>query len=76
MSPPNLVLQKEIVPELLQEQATAENIVSQAMELLVNPERRRQMLADYQKMRESLGGVGACDRAATSILQMLTKSLG
>ncbi|MDF0556727.1 lipid-A-disaccharide synthase [Kamptonema sp. UHCC 0994] len=76
MSPPNLVLQKEIVPELLQEQATAENIVSQAMELLVNPERRRQMLADYREMRESLGGVGVCDRAADSILQILINSLG
>ena len=74
MSPPNLILQKLIVPELLQEQASAENIVSIAMELLLNSERRGQMLADYREMRESLGGVGACDRAADVILKLLTEA--
>ncbi|GAC1458332.1 MAG: lipid-A-disaccharide synthase [Chamaesiphon sp.] len=71
MSPPNLVLMKPIVPELLQEQATAENIVHEALELLLNPERRQQNLADYQEMRQSLGTVGVCDRAAQEIFQML-----
>lgn len=70
-SPPNLVVMREIVPEFLQEKATAENITQAAMELLLNPERRQQTLADYAQMRQSLGELGVCDRAAQEILQML-----
>ena len=71
MSPPNLVEMKPIVPELLQEQATPENIQHAALELLLNPSRREQTLADYQEMRRALGEVGVCDRAAQEILQLL-----
>ncbi|BBD66100.1 lipid-A-disaccharide synthase [Nostoc commune NIES-4072] len=70
-SPPNLVVMKSIVPEFLQEQATPENIIQAAMELLLNPSRREQTLADYQEMRQSLGEVGVCDRVAQEILQMV-----
>ncbi|MEH2056147.1 MAG: lipid-A-disaccharide synthase [Nostoc sp.] len=73
-SPPNLVVMKAIVPELLQEQATPENIVQTAMDLLLNPSRREQTLADYEEMRRCLGEVGVCDRAAQEILQMLPGS--
>ncbi|HAG84297.1 MAG TPA: lipid-A-disaccharide synthase, partial [Cyanobacteria bacterium UBA12227] len=58
MSPPNLVVMRSIVPELLQEQATPENIVKEALELLYNPNRRQQILTDYQEMRQLLGEVG------------------
>jgi lipid-A-disaccharide synthase len=71
MSPPNLVQMKAIVPELLQEQATPANIVQEALELLLNPSRRQQTLADYQEMRSHLGAVGVCDRAAQEIFQLL-----
>ncbi|MBD2778956.1 lipid-A-disaccharide synthase [Iningainema tapete] len=70
-SPTNLVVMKEIVPEFIQEKATPENIVLSAMELLLNPERRQQMQLDYQQMRQSIGEVGVCDRAAQEILSML-----
>jgi lipid-A-disaccharide synthase len=69
-SPPNLVVMKPIVPEFLQEQATAENITQAAMELLLNSSRRDQTLLDYKEMRQSLGEVGVCDRAAQEILEM------
>ena len=70
MSPPNLVVMRSIVPELLQEQATPETIVQESLELLLNPERRKQTLVDYQEMRRLLGEVGVCDRAAKEILQL------
>ena len=69
MSPPNLVQMKPIVPELLQDEATAENIVNHALELLQNADRRQQTLAGYREMRESLGDVGVCDRAAAEIMK-------
>jgi len=73
MSPPNLVEMKSIVPELPQEQATPENIVQNALDMLLNPSRRQQILADYQQMRRAVGEVGVCDRAAQEILQMLPR---
>ena len=69
ISPPNLVQMKPIVPELLQEDATVENIVFHALELLQNADRRQQTLTDYRQMRESLGDVGVCDRAAAEIIK-------
>lgn len=69
MSPPNLVVMRPIVPELLQEQATPENIVQESLELLLNPERHQKILTDYQEMQELLGEVGVCDRAACEILR-------
>lgn len=71
MSPPNLILMREIVPELLQKKATAENIFNHAMELLFNPIRREQILNDYQKMRQELGELGVCERAAQAILSLI-----
>ncbi|TAE59331.1 MAG: lipid-A-disaccharide synthase [Nostocales cyanobacterium] len=69
-SPVNLVVMKEIVPELLQEQATADNITQAAMTILLNSEKREETLNNYQKMRQLLGDLGVCDRAAQEILTM------
>jgi lipid-A-disaccharide synthase len=75
ISPPNLIANKPIVPELLQEQATPENVTQAALELLLNSELRQQTLADYQQMRSCLGEVGVCDRAAQEILQLLVERM-
>ena len=69
MSPPNLVVGKQIVPELLQEQATAQTIVQETLKLL-HPQARAQTLSDYEQMRSHLGTVGVCDRAALEILRL------
>ncbi|MCU0568906.1 MAG: lipid-A-disaccharide synthase [Oculatellaceae cyanobacterium Prado106] len=74
-SPPNLVLMKEIVPELLQENAMPEQIARTAIRLLLEPEARSQMQQDYQQMRQALGEVGVCDRAAAEILAMQRRSV-
>lgn len=72
-SPVNLVVMREIVPEFLQEEATAENITQAAMEILLNPEKREKTLLDYQEMRQCLGELGVCDRTAKEILEMKIK---
>ena len=69
-SPVNLVVMREIVPEFLQEKATAENITQATMELLLNSEKRQKTLTGYQEMRYSLGELGVCDRTAKEILAM------
>ncbi len=73
MSPPNLIVKKKIVPELQQEEATAERLIRESLDLLENNLKREQILADYQQMRSLLGEVGVCDRAAREILQLITQ---
>ncbi|CCQ61482.1 lipid-A-disaccharide synthase [Crocosphaera watsonii WH 8501] len=68
MSPPNLVVMDEIVPELLQEEATIDRIVDESVDLLLNPKRRQKTFTDYEEMRTLLGEVGVCDRVANEIL--------
>ena len=75
MSPPNLVLMSEIVPELLQEQATVENIVQKSLELLLNQDSRHKMRLQYQKMRAVLGAgkEKVSDRIAKKIIDFTNK---
>ncbi|YAI81872.1 MAG: lipid-A-disaccharide synthase [cyanobacterium endosymbiont of Rhopalodia sterrenbergii] len=73
MSPPNLVVMEEIVPELLQEEATIDRIVQESLELLFNAKRRQKTLTDYDKMRTMLGEVGVCNRVAREILEYKQK---
>jgi lipid-A-disaccharide synthase len=68
MSPPNLVMMKEIVPELLQEEATIDRIVQESLDLLLNTERRQKTLENYDQMCTLLGEVGVCNRVAMEIL--------
>ncbi len=75
MSPPNLVNMEPVVPEFLQEEATPDALASAALELLLNPEECRHMLEGYDRMRAALGEPGACDRAATFILNTLLKTV-
>ena len=69
-SPVNLLVMKEIVPELLQEEATVDNITQAAMGFLFNPQRLEQLRSHYQEMRQCMGEEGVGDRAAKEILQM------
>ena len=73
MSPPNLIVDREIVPELQQESATPTNIANTAINLLSNPIKRQQMVADYQKMRSLLGEIGVGEKAAQAILNFKKK---
>ncbi|MGB3293004.1 MAG: lipid-A-disaccharide synthase [Phormidesmis sp.] len=71
VSPVNLMENQPIVPELLQWAATPEAIGSAALELLQDADKRQKMLAGYRQMRQAMGEMGVCDRAANEILDML-----
>ncbi|ELS05152.1 lipid-A-disaccharide synthase [Xenococcus sp. PCC 7305] len=73
MSPPNLILNRGVVPELQQEAATPENIAETALELFFNQSQREKIIAGYQEMRELLGELGVCDRAAQEIFKIAQK---
>ena len=70
MSPPNLILNRQLVPELQQEAVTPENITLKAIELLSNPKARQEIKAGYQEMRSLLGKVGVCERAAQEMINL------
>jgi lipid-A-disaccharide synthase len=77
VSPVNLAVNQRIVPEFLQWEATPEALATAALNLLKNPNSRQAMLAGYATLRQTLGEVGACRRAAGLILDQLSPpSLG
>ena len=69
MSPPNLILDREVVPEFQQESATPDNVENKALELLENPIQCLKIIADYNRMRSQLGDEGVTERAANVILE-------
>jgi lipid-A-disaccharide synthase len=67
---PNLVAEEKIVPELVQEEVTPERLVREALSLLEDGERRRNMIDGLIKVREKLGGKSASRRTAQIALEM------
>ena len=51
---PNIIADKDIVPEILQSKATPMNIVYEIEEILYNSERREQMIKDLGRVKEQL----------------------
>ena len=71
ISPVNLVLQERLVPELLQDQLTADAVVREALPLLDDPLARQRVADGYQRLRQVLGEPGVTRRAAAAILDAL-----
>jgi lipid-A-disaccharide synthase len=74
MSPTNLVLMEDIVPEFLQDRATPETLSAEALTLLQNDAARQRMLSGYQRVQQAMGERGVCDRLAARLFAILTKT--
>ncbi|WP_456473505.1 lipid-A-disaccharide synthase [Desulfolithobacter sp.] len=72
----NLIGGREIIPELLQDKVTPENIAREVRPLLKDSPRRRTMLAGLTEVRNKLGSPGASERAAKIALQLLEQGVG
>ncbi len=64
----NLVAGRSIVPEVIQDEATAERLAAEIRRLLTDPQAYNAMKAGLQSVRESLGEPGASQRAAKVVL--------
>ena len=70
----NLIMDKPIVTELIQDDLTAENCIKELKDLLENPVRKQQLATDYAALKSLLSKGGhASSNAAKIIVDFLTK---
>lgn len=65
----NLIMDREVVKELIQNDLNTNNLVEELKKIL-ETEKRTQLLRDYDLLREKLGGKGASENAADVILKV------
>ncbi|HPH16826.1 MAG TPA: lipid-A-disaccharide synthase, partial [Bacteroidales bacterium] len=64
---PNLIMNEQIVPELLQTDMNSKNLNAALHDILHNNNTRQQITQKYTELREKLGNVGAAKRTADLI---------
>ena len=62
----NLIMKKEVVKELIQNDLTPMNLKTELTKILKGPARNSQLLA-YEELEKKLGGPGASDKTAALI---------
>jgi lipid-A-disaccharide synthase len=70
---PNLIAERQVVPELIQSAVTPERIVRAARQLLDDPQAYRVTQEGLREVRRRLGSGGAEARAAHLALAMFAK---
>ena len=71
----NLIMDREVVKELIQDELTADNLERELEALLHDPARRSRLAADYEALRGLLYPAGnASSNAAASIIRFLQHS--
>jgi lipid-A-disaccharide synthase len=70
----NLIMNKEVVKELIQQECTPKNIEKELLLLLDGKEKRKLQLKNYESLIEKLGDGGASQRAAQKILKGMNLS--
>lgn len=65
----NLIMDREVVKELIQNDLNTNNLVEELKKIL-ETDKRAQLLRDYESLREKLGGKGASENAADVILKV------
>src|SRR5262249_26270542 len=69
---PNYILGEKLITELIQYQATGEEIARRVEYLLGSTAERDRLTEGYKRIREILGQSGASERAAQAVLAILS----
>lgn len=72
VSLPNLIANRQVVPEMLMHLCTVDTVDAQLKKILPDTPGREQMLQGYQLMRQNLGTNHAADTTALDIIHTLT----
>jgi lipid-A-disaccharide synthase len=70
----NILLNKMVVPELIQNNASTENIFNKASNILSDNQLYEDMKLELGEVKNKLGGEGASEKAARSILEIFNES--
>jgi len=73
ISPVNLLLNKMLIPEFIQEDFIAEKIFNASLKILENDSTKEDIMIGYRKLKDKLGEPGVTDRASKDILDLLLK---
>ncbi len=71
---PNLIMDKPVVKELIQNDLNMNSLISEFDRLLTDDSERQRIKDDYKELRKLLGGSGASLRTAEEIVMYLSKS--
>ena len=66
----NLIMDKEVVTELIQDDCNSERIKEELAKIL-NSDQRKELLVQYNQLEQNLGGVGASQKTAQLIVANL-----
>ena len=69
----NLIMDRPVVKELIQNDMTAGNIRDELQSLLNSSKRQKKLLEEYEELKFTLGNIGASDRAAETIISYIAK---
>ena len=69
----NLIVDRLAFKEYIQDDCNADALVKEIRELIENSDRRSKMLADYEDIRNLLGGAGASSAVAKAMIEELRK---
>ncbi|HKN25506.1 MAG TPA: lipid-A-disaccharide synthase [Candidatus Acidoferrum sp.] len=72
----NLIAEKKVVPELVQNDFTPDQVSAEILQLLQDPNTRRTMRTGLAEVRKRLGPPGAVERAADCIAALMETSAG
>ena len=71
---PNIVAGKSFIKELVQADATPENIAGEILRILKDSRKRNDMIRSYNGIRASLGDGSASEKAAAAIIGIISKT--
>ena len=71
ISPVNLLLNKMLIPEFIQEDFKVEKIFNAALSILEDNSTKEEIKLGYERLKDKLGKPGVTDRASKDILDLL-----